>query len=106
MTENQIIILCFMGFWIFAGILTYTLLLRYTREEYKRFYPHPIVNIVKEITGESEEKCYEKMMQYKNAKKASLSILSGIDDEEELNDLLAKNSGNLRKVLKEININA
>lgn len=64
------------------------------------------VNIVKEITGESEEVCYEKMMQYKNAKKASLSILSGIDNEKELNDLLEKNGGNLRKVLKEININA
>ena len=64
------------------------------------------VNIVKEITGESEEVCYEKMMQYKNAKKASLSILSGIDDEKELNELLEKNGGNLRKVLKEININA
>ena len=64
------------------------------------------VNIVKEITGESEEKCYEKMMQYKNAKKASLSILSGIDNEDELNKLLEKNGGNLRKVLKEININA
>ncbi len=64
------------------------------------------VNIVKEITGESEEVCYEKMMQYKNAKKASLSILSGIDNEKELNELLEKNGGNLRKVLKEININA
>ena len=64
------------------------------------------VNIVKEITGESEEVCYEKMMQYKNAKKASLSILSGIDNEKELNDLLEKNGGHLRKVLKEININA
>lgn len=64
------------------------------------------VNIVKEITGESEEVCYEKMMQYKNAKKASLSILSGIDNEKELNELLEKNDGNLRKVLKEININA
>ena len=64
------------------------------------------VNIVMEITGESEEKCYEKMMQYKNAKKASLSILSGIDSEDELDKLLSENGGNLRKVLKEIKINA
>ena len=64
------------------------------------------VNIVMEITGENEELCYEKMMKYKNAKKASLSILSGIDEEEKLNKLLEKNGGNLRKVLKEINCNA
>lgn len=64
------------------------------------------VNIVMEITGEKEEICYEKMMKYKNAKKASLSILSGVDDEMQLNQMLERNGGNLRKVLKEISINA
>lgn len=64
------------------------------------------VNIVMEITGEKEEICYEKMMKYKNAKKASLSILSGVDDEIQLNQMLERNGGNLRKVLKEISINA
>lgn len=64
------------------------------------------VNIVMEITGENEEICYEKMMKYKNAKKASLSILSGVDDEIQLNQMLERNGGNLRKVLKEISINA
>ncbi len=63
------------------------------------------VNIVKEITGANEEVCLEKMMKYKNAKKASLSILSNIDDDKELSGMLNKHGGNLRKALKEIGIN-
>lgn len=61
MTENQIIILCFVGFWMLVSILAYVLLLRYTREEYKKFYPHPIVNIVKELNSDSRFKFWEKL---------------------------------------------
>ena len=60
------------------------------------------VNIVMQITGEEEEICFEKMMKYKNAKKASLSIISGIEDELILDELLKKHNGKLREVLKEI----
>ena len=61
MTENQILILGFVGFWIFASILTYILLLKYTRKEYKKFYPHPIVNIVKDLNSDNRFKFWEKL---------------------------------------------
>ena len=61
MTENQIIILCFIGFWMFVSILTYILLLRCTKKEYKKFYPHPIVNIVKDLNSDSRFKFWEKL---------------------------------------------
>ena len=61
MTENQILILGFIGFWMFASILTYVSLLRCTRKEYKKFYPHPIVNIVKDLNSDSRFKFWEKL---------------------------------------------
>jgi hypothetical protein len=61
MTENQIIILCFVGFWMLVSMLTYILLLRYTRKEYKKFYPHPIVNIQKSINSDNRFKFWEKL---------------------------------------------
>lgn len=64
MTENQIIILCFVVFWMLVSMLTYILLLRYTRKEYKKFYPHPIVNIVKEINSDTNFKFWEKLFLF------------------------------------------
>ena len=61
MTKNQIIILCFVGFWMLFGILTYILLLKATRKEYRKFYPHPIVNIVKDINSDNKFKFLEKL---------------------------------------------
>ena len=61
MTENQIIILCFVGFWMLVSILSYIILLRYTRKEYKKFYPHPIVNIQKNINSDNRFKFWEKL---------------------------------------------
>lgn len=63
------------------------------------------VNIVMEITGEEEGVCLEKMLKYKNAKKASLSIISGINDENIIDELLNKHNGKLRGVLKELENN-
>lgn len=61
MTENQIIIICFVGFWMYLSLLAYTLLLKYTRKEYRKFYPHPIVNIVKELNSDSMFNFWEKL---------------------------------------------
>lgn len=61
MTENQIIILCFVGFWMLVSMLTYILLLRYIKKEYRKFYPHPIVNIVKDINSNNRFKFWEKL---------------------------------------------
>lgn len=60
-TTEQILILCFIGFWMLASILTYVLLLKYTKKEYKKFYPHPIVNIVKDINSDTRFKFWEKL---------------------------------------------
>ena len=62
LTTDQIILLAFLGFWMLVSILAYVLLLRYTREEYKKFYPHPIVNIVKDINSGNRFKFWEKLL--------------------------------------------
>ena len=57
------------------------------------------VGIIQEITNACEDVCIEKMNKYKNVKKAVISILLGIDDEKEIDELLAQNKNNLRNVI-------
>ncbi len=57
------------------------------------------VGIIQEITNANEDVCIEKMNKYKNVKKAVISILLGIDDEEEIDELLKQNKNNLRNVI-------
>ena len=57
------------------------------------------VGIIQEITNASEDVCIEKMNKYKNVKKAVISILLGIDDEKEIDELLKQNKNNLRNVI-------
>ena len=57
------------------------------------------VGIIQEITNACEDVCIEKMNKYKNVKKAVISILLGIDDEKEIDELLKQNKNNLRNVI-------
>ena len=57
------------------------------------------VSIIQEITNANEDVCIEKMNKYKNVKKAVISILLGIDDEKEIDELLKQNKNNLRNVI-------
>ena len=57
------------------------------------------VGIIQEITNANEDVCIEKMNKYKNVKKAVISILLGIDDEKEIDELLKQNKNNLRNVI-------
>lgn len=49
LTTEQIILLAFLSLWIFTGILLYIFVNKYLDEEFKHFYPHPIINIIKDI---------------------------------------------------------
>lgn len=55
--------------------------------------------IVQEITSEEESICMQKLQKYKNVKKAVVSILLQIDDEELIEELLNKNNNNLRNLI-------
>lgn len=57
------------------------------------------VGIIQEITGASEELCLSKMNKYKSIKKAVISILLEIDDEDKIEELLNKNNNNLRNII-------
>lgn len=57
------------------------------------------VGIIQEITGASEEMCLSKMNKYKSVKKAVISILLEIDDEDKIEELLNKNNNNLRNII-------
>ncbi|MCR5422682.1 MAG: N-acetylmuramic acid 6-phosphate etherase [Bacilli bacterium] len=57
------------------------------------------VGIIQEITDASEELCLDKMNKYKSVKKAVISILLDIDDEDKIENLLKKNNNNLRNVI-------
>ena len=57
------------------------------------------VGIIQEITGASEELCLSKMNKYKSVKKAVISILLEIDDEDKIEELLNKNNNNLRNII-------
>ena len=61
------------------------------------------INIIKEITGVTEEIAYEKFAKYKTVKNSLFSIMSGIDDENKVNEIMEKNKQNLRKALENIN---
>lgn len=62
-------------------------------------------SIIVSITGVKDEVAASKIAQYKGVKKALFSILSGIEDEIEINRILDKNKGHIRKALKEVGIN-
>ena len=57
------------------------------------------VGIIQEITGASEELCLSKMNKYKSVKKAVISILLEIDEEDKIEELLSKNNNNLRNII-------
>ena len=57
------------------------------------------VGIIQEITKASEEECFDKMKKYNSVKKAVISILLKIDDNEEIEKLLIKNKYNLRNII-------
>ena len=61
LTTDQIILLAFIGLWMVIGIVTYAILLKYTKQEYRKFYPHPIVSIVKDINSDTKFKFWEKL---------------------------------------------
>lgn len=61
LTTEQIILLAFIGLWMAVSIVTYVILFKYTKQEYRKFYPHPIVNIQKNINGDNRFKFWEKL---------------------------------------------
>ena len=63
------------------------------------------ISILVKSTGISEDLAKEKLEKYKTVKKALFSILSGIDDNCEVERILDKNKGHIRKALDEVKAN-
>ena len=63
------------------------------------------IRILCDASGVSIEVAKEKIAKFKGVKKALFSILSGIDEIDEVNRLLDKHKGHIRKALKEVGIN-
>lgn len=61
------------------------------------------INIIKEITGVTEDVAYEKFTKFKTVKYSLFSIMSGIDDVKKVNEIMNNNKQNLRKALESIN---
>ena len=57
------------------------------------------IGIIQEITKASDKECFDKMKKYNSVKKAVISILLKIDDNEEIEKLLIKNKYNLRNII-------
>lgn len=57
------------------------------------------ISIIKEITNANEEEAKKAYDKYKNVKMSVISILTGIEDENEINKMLIENKNNLRKVI-------
>lgn len=67
------------------------------------------INIIKEITGVTEDVALAYYNKYQNVKNSLFAILSGIDDDidndsyiEKVNEIMNKNNKNLRKALESI----
>ncbi len=61
-------------------------------------------NILIEATGVDEKTAQLYIDKYKSVKKALFAILSGIAEIDEVNRILDKHNGHIRKALKEVNI--
>ena len=61
------------------------------------------INIIKEITGVTEDVAYQKFTKFKNVKYSLFSIMSEIDDENKVDEIMKNNNQNLRKALESIN---
>ena len=62
------------------------------------------ISIIKEITGLSDVEAHRAFEKYGSVKKAILGILANIELDE-VNEILNKNKGNIRKALQEVGIN-
>lgn len=60
------------------------------------------INIIKEITGVTEDAALAYYNKYQNVKNSLFAILSGIDEIEKVNEIMNKNNKNLRKALESI----
>ena len=60
------------------------------------------VSILVKASGVSSDTAKEKLEKYTTVKKALFSILSGIDDVCEVERILDKNKGHIRKALDEV----
>ncbi len=60
------------------------------------------INIIKEITGVTEDVALTYYNKYQNVKNSLFAILSGMDDIEKVNEIMNKNNKNLRKALESI----
>ena len=63
------------------------------------------IRILCDASGVTTEIAKEKIAKFRSVKKALFSILSGIDEIDEVNKLLDKHKGHIRKALKEVGIN-
>lgn len=62
------------------------------------------IRILCDASGVSEDIAKEKLMKFKGVKKALFSILSGIDNEKEVTDILNSQKGHIRKALNKVGI--
>ncbi len=60
------------------------------------------VGIIKEITGIEDKEAKAKLEQYRSVKKVIFSILTNIEDEKLIDEILNKHHGNIQKALKAI----
>ena len=62
------------------------------------------IRILCDASGVSEDIAKEKLMKFKGVKKALFSILSGIDNEKEVTEILNSQKGHIRKALNKVGI--
>ena len=62
------------------------------------------VRILCDATGVSNDIAKDKLEKFKGVKKALFSILSGINDCDEVTNILNKHKGHIRKALEEVGI--
>ena len=63
------------------------------------------ISILVKATGVSSDQAKEKLDKYQTVKKALFSILSGIEDINEVDKILSKHKGHIRKALEEVKKN-
>ena len=63
------------------------------------------INIITKATGVDEDAAKDNLLKYGTVKKTIFALISGISDIEEVNRILDKNKGHIRKALEEVKNN-
>lgn len=63
------------------------------------------INIISKATGVDEESAKSNLLKYGTVKKTIFALITGIDDLDKINEVLAKNKGHIRKAIEEVKNN-